>query len=130
MVITISADLRRIVESLGRLPRPVSHPVLVLVAGLPGSGKSYFSRALAERADLAIVQSDAVRKLLFPQPSYDSNESYRVFLRCYEVLEYLLNLGINVIFDATNLRERNRKYPYRIAKATGARLIIVWVEAP
>lgn len=130
MIGTISAGVKKIVESLGQLPQPVSHPALVLVSGLPGSGKSYFSRALAQRAGMTMVQSDAVRKLLFPRPIYDSNESYRVFLRCHDVIEYLLNLGLNVIFDATNLRERNRKYIYTIAKATGAKLIIVWVEAP
>ncbi|MSQ15430.1 MAG: ATP-binding protein [Dehalococcoidia bacterium] len=125
-----SVDLERIIESLGTLPQPAQIPVLVMVAGLPGSGKSYFSRALAKRTGLVVVQSDAVRKILVPRPGYSPAESYLVFSRCHEALKHILDMGISVIFDATNLRNRNRKYLYNIASAVGARLIRVWVEAP
>jgi len=39
-------------------------------------------------------------------------------------------MGIPVIFDATNLLEHHREYFYRAAERAGARLILVWVEAP
>ncbi len=45
----LAADVERLAESLGQLPEPVAEPVLVVVGGLPGSGKSYFCGKLAER---------------------------------------------------------------------------------
>lgn len=125
-----ASTVQRIIESLGVLPGPVSRPALVLISGLPGAGKSHFSRALAGESGLALVQSDAVRKLLFPNPTYEANESYIVFMRCHDVVQRLLQRGIGVIFDATNLKERNRKRLYKIAEQTGAKLAIVRVEAP
>ena len=35
-----------------------------------------------------------------------------------------------VVFDATNLIERNRRYLYTISETAGARLMIIKVEAP
>ncbi|MDP6782725.1 MAG: hypothetical protein QGG56_04015 [Dehalococcoidia bacterium] len=51
MMKTASSPLDILRESLGTLPEPVANPPLVMVSGLPGTGKSYFCRYLLERAD-------------------------------------------------------------------------------
>ncbi len=113
-------------------PPPVrkAAPVLVLVSGLPGTGKSYFSRRLAERLPLVILESDAIRKQLFQKPCYSAAENARLFRRIHQCLEALLLQRDSVILDATNLKEKHRKTVYRIAESCGARLIIVQIEAP
>src|SRR5260370_22928324 len=40
--------------------------MLILMAGLPGSGKSTLSRALAAKLDGAVLDKDEVRGALFP----------------------------------------------------------------
>ena len=70
-------DMRRLRDSLGQLPEPMVRPPFIVVSGLPGTGKSYFSRRLAERMPLAILESDSLRKLLFPSPHYTRQESSR-----------------------------------------------------
>ena len=60
----LAADVERLADSLGQLPEPVAKPAFVAVRGLPGTGKSYFSSKLAERLPLAILESDALRKVL------------------------------------------------------------------
>ncbi len=125
-----AADLDRLLSALAPLPPASEHPALVMLVGLPGTGKSTFSRALADRFPAAIVESDAVRKILFPQPSYSPTEHYIVFQRGYALADALLKQGISVIFDATNLVEKNRKSLYRIAESRGARLAIILTEAP
>ncbi|HZQ19233.1 MAG TPA: AAA family ATPase [Terriglobales bacterium] len=40
--------------------------MLILMAGLPGTGKSALSRALAERLDGTVIDKDVVRAALFP----------------------------------------------------------------
>ncbi|MCZ6891349.1 MAG: AAA family ATPase, partial [Chloroflexi bacterium] len=64
-----SAEHRRLLESLERLPEPVARPVLMIISGLPGTGKSHFSRRLTERVALAMLETDALRKALFSVPT-------------------------------------------------------------
>ncbi len=128
--IQLSEDVERLKESLGQLPEPVVKPALIVVSGLPGTGKSHFCRKLDELLSFPILESDALRKVLSPSPSYSLRESNRLFQACHLLIEELLRRGISLIFDATNLIERHRERFYHIADQTGAKLIIVRVEAP
>ena len=124
------SDVQWLTESLGELPEPVAEPALIVVSGLPGTGKSYFCRKLVERLPFIILESDALRKELFPQPSYSPEESTRLFRALHLLIERLLKRGISLILDATNLSERFRERLYSIADRLGVRLILVRVEAP
>ena len=123
-------DIEILTGSLGPLPEPVIKPVLIVVSGLPGTGKSYFSRKLTERLSFLVLESDALRKALFPVPSYGQEESTRLFQTLHRLIERLLKRGIPVILDATNLSETHRERLYHIADRVGARLIVVRMEAP
>jgi hypothetical protein len=123
-------DVQILKESLTDLPEPMVEPPFIVVSGLPGTGKSFFCRKLAERLPFSILESDAMRKLLFPSPSYTPKESARLFHACHRLIEELLGRGIPLILDATNLSERHRERLYRIADRVKARLIMVRVEAP
>jgi predicted kinase len=122
--------VERLRASLGNLPRPVARPALVAVSGLPGTGKSRLSQQLAERLPFVILESDALRRALFPRPDYSRQESFRLFKAVHLLTEKLLKEGIPVIIDATNLTEGHREYLYAIANKLGARLIMVHAEAP
>ncbi len=123
-------DVEILKASLSPLPEPEATPSLIVISGLPGTGKSYFARRLAERVPAAIVESDAMRKALFPTPWYTPEESQRMFHATHVLIEDLLRRGISVIFDATNLMEHHREPLYNIAERLKAKLVIVKVEAP
>jgi len=126
----LSQDLTKLRESLGSLPEALANPGFVVVSGLPGTGKTFFCRKLAERQPFCILESDAIRKALFPSPDYSTAESARLFAACHSLIEWLLKNGVPVIFDATNLSEHHREHLYRISDKTGAMLVLVRVEAP
>ncbi|MBI2831209.1 MAG: AAA family ATPase [Chloroflexi bacterium] len=126
----LSSEIKRVTAGLGRLPAPVARPAFVVISGLPGTGKSYFASKLVERVPFAILESDAVRKSLFPSPSYSQEESSCVFRVLHLVIWELLKKGIPTIMDATNLVESEREHLYRIADRLEAKLLIVKVEAP
>lgn len=126
----LAADVEKLKLGLRTLPEPAASPVLVVVSGLPGTGKSYFSRRLAQNLPSAILESDALRRQLFRVPDYSAPESQRLFAACHRLIEELLRSGITVIFDATNLVEQHRERLYRICDMLRLRLIIVWVKAP
>ena len=121
-------DLLR--DSLKNLPEPVVRPLFIVVSGLPGTGKSLFSRSLSQRIPLAILEADALRRALFGNPSYSDQESARLFQACHKLIEELLAKGIPVLLDATNLVEFHRERLYRIAERVEAKLVLISIEAP
>ena len=126
----IEQDVSLLAKGLGILPGLVARPALVVVCGLPGAGKSHFSRLLAGRVPMAVLETDVLRRRLFHRPTYSQKESHRLFQVCHLLVRHLLQQGIRVLFDATNLREQHREELYRIAEETGARLVLVWLEVP
>jgi predicted kinase len=123
-------DTDKLYASLGELPQAVKNPALVLVSGLPGTGKTYFSKQLLERLPFVILESDYLRRALNQSPTHSRSESARLFIAIHLLCERLLREGHSVIVDATNLTEKNRQYFYDISDRTGIKLIIVQVNAP
>jgi len=128
--IQLDSDVQRLIDNLGQLPEPVAKPVFIVVSGLPGTGKSYFCRQLAQRLPLIILESDALRKALFPLPTYSSPESSRLFRVCHLLIDRLLKRGTSLILDATNLSQGHRERLYAIADRLDVKLVLVRVEAP
>lgn len=127
---SLQTDVDVILAALGpRLPRR-RRPVLVLIVGLPGTGKSSFAAQLAARTRLVILESDALRRLIFPNPRYSAAESSRLFAAVHAAIDRLLAKGTPCLLDATNLTEAHRQPLYDIADARGAKLVIVEVVAP
>ncbi len=124
------ADSDRLFKSLNQIPLPVATPVLALVSGLPGTGKSFFCRRLVERLPAIILESDNLRRILFPKPNHSQTESTQLFKAIRLLAERLLRKGFCIIIDATNLSERYRQYFYSITERLDVKLVVVSVEAP
>ena len=88
-------------------------PELILVIGLPGSGKSTWVREKYDYARLfqgktTILSSDQVRQELFGDEN-DQTHNEEVFQYIKEVAVGRLKMGHRVIIDATNLTRKSRK---------------------
>ncbi len=105
-------------------------PVLIVISGLPGSGKSFLARRLVERLPAVIVESDYVRKRFIDKPTYSSAESAWVHAIAHAAIRELLRTGCHVISDATNLVEWHRQQVYRLADEARAGLVVVQAVAP
>jgi aminoglycoside phosphotransferase family enzyme/predicted kinase len=103
--------------ALGELEEPGRRPALVLVGGLPGTGKSTLARNLAEHADLTVIRSDVVRKeLAGAGPSsagqgglYSPARTEHTYRECLRRAEERLFAGRRVLVDATFREERWRR---------------------
>lgn len=84
--------------------------MLIIVCGLPGTGKSTLAAALAGRRGAALLSSDVIRKRMFPAPSYSEEEKERVYGEMAEMCRKALREGRDVVADATfykkSMRER------------------------
>jgi aminoglycoside phosphotransferase family enzyme/predicted kinase len=108
--------------ALGELEAPSRKPCLILVGGLPGTGKSTLANALAHHAGLSVIRSDVVRKELagvggeecrstFGQGIYTAAWTERTYAECLRRAEGLLFNGERVIVDA-NFREENQRHVF------------------
>jgi len=102
---------------------------LIILSGLPGTGKSYFAKQISELVPCAVVSSDRVRKALFVAPEYTRYEHSRVFSVCHEIIKRLLMQSCKVVFDATNLNEGFRQPLYDIANQSACPFTLVAISA-
>ncbi|TFG45299.1 MAG: ATP-binding protein, partial [Dehalococcoidia bacterium] len=110
--------------------RKSNRPILVILVGLPGSGKSYFAARFINQIPATILESDFIRKTLLKKPTYSRHEHARVFRAIYAVAKELLDAKFNVIIDATNLNEKYRRPLHRIAEEIGANAVTVYLKTP
>lgn len=96
-------------------PAPGDKPSMIVLSGLPGTGKSHFAKELGKRLPLLVLESDRLRKVLAPNPKYTRGESARLFAACHLLIEEYLLQGRLVLLDATNLTEGFRQPLYEIA---------------
>ena len=117
-------------KSVLTIPSPASgQPVLVMLCGLPGTGKTTLARRLADRLPAIIVESDRVRQTLFTPPTYTAEESQRVHKVCHILIGWYLRHYYHVVYDATNLYEHHRRLACRLAARSGAQLAVAEITA-
>ncbi|WP_277555018.1 AAA family ATPase [Halobaculum limi] len=92
-------------------------PQLVVVCGLPGAGKTTVAEAVADRLDADLLRTDVVRKELFPDPDYTTEESRRAYEALLDRADAVLSTGNAVVLDGTFRRAERRRW----ARDLGAR---------
>jgi adenylylsulfate kinase len=101
----------------------------VWITGIPASGKSSIARELVARLNRegsspAVLESDAMRTVLTPEPTYSRDERDRFYLQLAKIGAMLARQGIPVIIDATANRREYRDQ----ARALVARFVEVFVD--
>ena len=100
---------------------------LVVVCGLPGAGKTTVAEATAERLGAVLLRTDVVRKELFPDPAYTSEESRRTYDAVFERAGATLAAGDPVVLDGTFRRAARRDRARTLADERNAAFRLVRV---
>ncbi len=82
--------------------------MVVIVMGLPGSGKSYFAEKLAGKMEAEYISSDRVREELFEKRTYSKAEKARVYEEMLKRTELAISHNKPVVLDATFYEEETR----------------------
>lgn len=103
-------------------------PLLIMLYGFPGAGKTYFARQLCEQMQAAHVHGDRIRSELFEEPRYDREENEVItHLMDYMTGEFL-NAGMSVIYDANAMRLTQRRALRDLARKSGAQPVLIWQQ--
>lgn len=101
----------------------ISKPRIVVLVGLPGSGKSTWASARP-----GVLSSDALRELLADDPENQAIHPL-VFRVMRDLLKHRLNLRRSVTYiDATNLTPRERRPYVRLAHSLDAEVEAVFFD--
>jgi predicted kinase len=99
--------------------------MLIIVCGLPGSGKTTLADALTKRFSAVHISSDITRKRMFERPAYSGEEKASVYARMAAEAESALGEGKDVVVDATFYREGERERFRKLAESAGTGSFIV-----
>ena len=103
-------------------------PRLLLLAGIPGSGKSTWAGWIASQRDVDVISADQIRLEMWGSlqvANSDRGNHKKVFEEMHHRLRASLGDGRIAIADATNLYPHARNPLYKIAQETGAEVEIV-----
>lgn len=102
----------------------------IWLTGLPASGKSTIAAAMKPKLEaigsVEVFESDAVRRILTPHPTYSVVERDLFYRSLAFMGAKLVSHGVTVIFDAT----ANRRVYRDFARSLILRFIEVAVECP
>lgn len=103
-------------------------PLLIMLYGFPGSGKTHFVRQLTDVLQAAHVHADRMRMDLFEQPRYDRQENDVLM----QLMDYMtgefLDAGMSVIYDMNAMRVKQRHAIRELARKHGAQPLLVWLQ--
>ena len=123
----INPALWKQLQDINNTIRAIKSPLLIVMVGLPGSGKSFISKQLAEvNDDISIVSSDAIREEFYGDAN-DQSHNDKVFRIVNKRLKEGLVAEKKVILDATNISKKRRKALLRDLKYPKSMAIVMAV---
>lgn len=120
---------RVIVPLQKKIRQKFPEPVLLVVMGVPGSGKSFVARKIAAKFPFYYAAADNVRLALCPDPDFCETENHQTYHTLYAVTRKLLDAGESVVIDGTiPLREYRREI--RELFGSCAHLVLLFIDPP
>lgn len=103
--------------------------VLIVLCGLPASGKSTYSKWLTESGVFCAVSTDGIRGELYGNENIQG-DGKTVFGIAHARIEDLGKDGNNVVFDATNTNAKRRKEFVKKMRPYFDIIILKWFNTP
>ncbi|MGB3536512.1 MAG: AAA family ATPase [Microcoleaceae cyanobacterium] len=106
-----------------------TQPQLIMMIGLPGSGKSFLAQQLLKlHPSYHLISTDAIRAQLFGHESIQG-PWLAIFTQIKQQFQQAVTQTAGAIYDATNAQRRHRRDLIQLARESGFNPIIgIWVQ--
>lgn len=104
-------------------------PILIILVGCPGAGKSTFGKKFAQENGLVYVSTDEIRAEIGKGES-DQSVSTAAFGLARQRISIALGIGKNAMIDATNVNRKSRRNWINLGRGHGAFIIAIAFEVP
>ena len=109
----------------------MAKPQVVVLCGLPGSGKSTLGLALCARFGLALIDRNRIRDRLFPDCRFTAAEKQAANQAVLETLRANCMAGKSSLLDGMTFgRESERRTVQTIAVEHGFACRVLWLDCP
>lgn len=113
------------------MPHELKHKsFLLLVGGLPATGKTWFARTLADKLDVIHINSDTLRSELGLRGHYEPASKQLVYEAMLERGEQTLKNGYSLIVDSTFYLQKLRKPWLQLAEKYGIPCFFIEITVP
>lgn len=102
---------------------------IILVFGLPGTGKTFFSEHLADLTGAVHLNTDIIRRKMGKQGVYDENTKNMIYMNLLDQAADYLSNERDVIVDGTFLRKDQREQIDNLARNSGHRIFFIEMKA-
>ncbi len=109
-------------------PPSNSKPHLVVMVGIPGSGKSYFAEHFAGTFKAPIISHDRITKELFGLTVTDTKTTAVINKVAGYLLDEVLKTGRTVVFDGQTDLRTERANIAKKSKDAGYDPLFIWVQ--
>ncbi len=106
-----------------------SESVLVMVMGLPGSGKSFFAKALAKEIGATYLGSDELRKELGMMGNYSLDNKLTIYEEMFKRAKEIHKSGKSVVLDGTFFLQQVRDLVTFLTKSLSWKMNIIRIMA-
>lgn len=106
----------------------LSTPHLIIMVGIPGSGKSFFAEHFAETFNAPIINQGHLRQELFNHPSYSKDEQSIIDRISIHMLDELLKTNHTILLEGSANQRNTRTELAKKARDAGYEPLFVWVQ--
>lgn len=103
--------------------------MIIIVFGLPGSGKSYFAKRLAEKLKAEYLNSDQLRLQLIATRKYTKEEKMLVYDTMLTAMEAAVSANKTVVLDGTFYTRHIRNIFEQAADKLNEQIVYIEITA-
>lgn len=106
----------------------LTKPHLFILAGIPGSGKTFFAEHFADSFSLPVISQSLTANILFEDPDHSDDEQAIVLRINLSELDQTLKTKCHIVYDGYSATRVSRYELQKKAVNSGYTPVIIWVQ--
>lgn len=104
--------------------------MLIIISGLPGTGKTSVAKEIAQEVDAVVLSTDELRKRVLKELGYTERKKKRVYEEMFRIAEDQLKKKKNIILDGTFFHKELREKAFSLGKKEKECVFLIKTECP